>query len=98
MAHPKITPMLNQGTKDVVPRADPVTNVAVGIDYPHAEAHAQSAYFAVYSALANDTDVIEVRIQTPNSTKWAHMVIGVQAALAATIDFHEGTSMTHGWY
>jgi hypothetical protein len=79
----------------VIPRADLATHTLQVIDYAHHEVHSGSAYFALYSALKADTEIAEVRIQTPNNTKWAHMIIGVQAALATTVDFHEGTTMTH---
>ena len=78
-----------------VPTADAATHAATIIDYAHYEIHGGSAYFAVHSMERDDTEITEVRIQTPNTTKWAHMIIGVQAALAATVEFHEGTSMTH---
>ena len=87
--------LLKTSGAPVNPTADEVTHAINIVDYPHHEIHGGSAYFAVHSMLRDDTEVSEVRIQTPNTTKWAHMVIGVQASLAATIDFHEGTTMTH---
>ena len=39
--------------------------------------------------------MIEVRIQTPDTTKWAHMVIDVDAALAATVEMWYPTTKTH---
>ena len=74
---------------------DDVTNQLMTIDYVHHESHAGSAYFAVYSALANDTDLIEVRIQTPDTRKWAHMVIVIDVALAGTAQLWRGTTKTH---
>lgn len=64
------------------------------IAYEHHEIHDGSAYFAVYSALANDTNAIEVRIETPDTTKWAHMVIEIDAALAATAQMWFPTTKT----
>ena len=74
---------------------DRATNQLMTIDYAHHEIHAGSAYFAVYSALGDDTDVIEVRIQTPDTRKWAHMEIIIDAALAATAQLWTPTTMTH---
>ena len=74
---------------------DSVTNQLITIDYAHHEAHAGSAYFAVYSALANDTDLIEVRIQTPDTKKWAHMTIGIDGALASYAQMWVPTTKTH---
>lgn len=79
----------------VNPTADLITHALNVVDYPHHEIHGGSAYFVVYSALGDDTDVIEVRIQTPNSTKWAHMEIFIEAALAATAQLWTPTTKTH---
>jgi hypothetical protein len=87
--------LLKTSGPPVNPTADESTHATNTIDYQHHEVHGGSAYFAVHSALKADTEVSEVRIQTPDSAKWAHMVVGVQAALASTVDFHEGTTMTH---
>ena len=87
--------LLKTGGAPVNPTADDITHAINMVDHAHHEIHDGSAYFAVHSMLRDDTEVAEVRIQTPDTTKWAHMVIGVQAALAATVEFHEGTTMTH---
>ena len=94
MAHPVEIKMHN-GTKDVYVTADAVTNAINTIDYGHHEIHEGSGYFVTYSALANDTDLIEVRIQTPNTTKWAHMQIVIDVALAGTAQLWRGTTKTH---
>lgn len=73
---------------------DEATNALTVIDYSHHESHDGSAYFAVYSALKNDTQTIEVRIQTPATTKWAHMVFTIDVALAATASLWEATTKT----
>jgi len=65
------------------------------IDYPHDEIHEGDAYLAVYSALKDSTATAEVRIATPDTTTWAHMVIEIDAALAATAELWEGTTKTH---
>jgi hypothetical protein len=79
----------------VNPTADLITHAINVIDYPHHEIHGGSSYLVVYSALAGDTDVIEVRIQTPNSAKWAHMVISIESALASTATLWTPTTKTH---
>ncbi len=87
--------LLKTSGPPVNPLADLATHATIVVDYPHHELHAGSAYFVIYSALANDTDVIEIRFQTPNTTKWAHMLIDIEAALAATAEIWEGTTKTH---
>ena len=52
-------------------------------------------YFAIYSALANDTAAIEVRIQTPNTATRAHMIFDIECALAATVELWAATTKTH---
>ena len=74
---------------------DSATNSVMTIEYPHHEIHSGSAYFAVYSALADDTELIEVRILTPDTKKWAHMVIGIDGALASYAQMWVPTTKTH---
>jgi len=64
-------------------------------DYGHHEIHAGSAYFAVRSELGDTSDDVEVRIATPDTTKWAHMVITIDCALACTAELWNPTTMTH---
>ena len=55
---------------------------------------AGNRYFAIYSALANDTDAIEVRIQTPASPH-IHIYFDIECALAATVQLWAETTKTH---
>ena len=73
---------------------DGVTRAIPIVEYEHHEIHAGSAYFAVYSALANNAGTIEVRIQTPDTAKRAHMVISIEAGLAATAELWKPTTKT----
>ena len=75
-------------------RIDNVTRAVMTIGYPHHETHAGSAYLAVYSALANDTDVIEVRVGTADSAKRAHFQVFFESALAATVQLWKDTTKT----
>ena len=67
-------------------KLDSATNAQTVITYPHHEIHGGSAYFVSYSRLAADAEMIELRIKTPDTTKWAHMVIEIDAALAAVAE------------
>ena len=87
--------LVNTSGPRVIPRADLSTHTLQVIDYAHHEAHAGSSYLVIYSALAGDTEVIEVRVQTPDSAKWAHMLMSVDSSLAATAEIIEGTTKTH---
>jgi hypothetical protein len=70
------------------------TNARKGISYPHAEAHGGRAYLSIYSALKDDTEFIEVRIQSANTARLSHMTIHIEAALAATAQFWQDTTKT----
>jgi len=74
---------------------DKATNQLMVVDYEHHETHSGSGYFAVYSNTADDTDTVEVRIGTPDTTTWAHMVISINSALAATAELFKPTTKTH---
>ena len=74
---------------------DSATNQLMTIDYAHHEIHGGSGYFVAYSALADDTDLIEVRIQTPDTRKWAHMIIDIDSALASYAQLWVPTTKTH---
>jgi len=77
------------------PRIDTITHVLTTIDYPHHEIHDGSAFYAVRSELGDTAATVEVRIQTPDNTKWAHMTITIDTALAATAALWKSTTMTH---
>jgi hypothetical protein len=76
-------------------KVDTATNAVMVVDYSHHEIHGGSGYLAIYSALKADTEFIEVRIQTPNTTKWAHMVMDIECALAGYIQLWMNTTKTH---
>lgn len=56
--------------------------------------YAGRAFFVIYSALANDTDVIEVRIATPNTDDRIFMSFDVETALASTVALWADTTKT----
>lgn len=76
------------------PVYDGASKAITVIEYPHHEIHDGNGYFAVYSALANTAGTIAVRVQTPNTTKWAHMIFEIDSALAATAQLWHPTTMT----
>jgi len=83
-------------TNDFTLGGMPVTlGVLTSIENAHYEIHEGEGFFAVYSALKDSTATIEVRIQTPDTTSWAHMVIEIDAALAATAELWAATTKTH---
>jgi len=73
---------------------DTVSGALTTVGYEHHENHEGNAYLGIHSLLRDDTEFIEVRIQTPNTTKWGHMVVIMKAALAATVELWEDTTKT----
>jgi hypothetical protein len=56
--------------------------------------YSNRAFFAVYSALANDTDVIEVRIEAPDTLDRILMSFDIETALASTVELFVDTTKT----
>ena len=54
------------------PRIDYPTHVLMGIDYVHHEIHVGSNYEIVNYVDLAINNVFDIRITTPNTTKWAH--------------------------
>jgi hypothetical protein len=76
-------------------RLDASSHAIKTIDYAHSEAHSGNAYEVTYSALKVTAQTVAVRFQTPDTPKLAHMVITIDAALAAKAEFWANTTMTH---
>jgi hypothetical protein len=74
---------------------DNSANAIQVIDYAHHEIHSGNAYFAVRSGTVDTGGTVEVRIQTPDTTKWAHMIIEIDSAIAATAELFKPTTKTH---
>ena len=77
----------------LLPVDDAVNGIQM-IDYAHHEAHEGNAYFAIQSGTISTGGTVEVRIQTPDTTTWAHMVISIDSALAATAQMWKPTTKT----
>lgn len=61
-----------------VDQVEETTNSLKTIDYSHAELHSGSHYFSRGYELLSKNGVKDILIVTPNTTKWSHMVIGVE--------------------
>lgn len=68
------------------------------IEYEHNEIHEGNHFFICDYATSgfNSADTIEFVITTPDTTKWAHMTIGFESILGATLDVYEGSSNVVG--
>lgn len=78
-----------------VARLDAATHTMQTIDHTHHEVHGGSHF--TFSAADGDLDAIEVMdyiVTTPDTTKWAHMVIRASGALHTRFELYEDTTHT----
>jgi hypothetical protein len=71
-------------------RLDSMTHAAIGIDYSHHEIHAGDSF--IYTDYDADVDIAgpkRYRITTPDTTKWAHLIIEATSAAAGVLAFSE---------
>ena len=76
---------------------DLITRALQVIDYAHHEIHAGSHYTAIYGvadigAATTPNDTITLTFTTPDSTKWAHMMVEFEAVGGALCRIREGGS------
>ena len=77
-----------------VPRLDATTHVMMGIDYEHHEIHDGSHFFYTGSDTLASAGTVVYLITTPNTTKWAHMVMQVTGSAITQVDVYEGADRT----
>ncbi len=73
---------------------DTSTEALIILDHGEHEVHEGNAYFGIHSALKEDAGLIEALIITPDTTKWLHLKVKMEAALAATVEIWEATTKT----
>ena len=77
-----------RGTKGVL-RMDDNTKALTTIDHAHHEVHEGSHFtFSAFSTIG-DADTMMYLIVTPNTTKWAHMIVDVTGALDTKTELFE---------
>jgi hypothetical protein len=76
---------------------DTSTRSLTNISYEHHEIHEGEAYVTTYAVdTLDDTDTAELLIETPNTTKWAHLIVDVMGTHDTTIVFSETSTKTTG--
>jgi len=76
-------------------KLDTSTHTIQTIDYAHHEVHAGSHYYLTYPfTLAATTDTQDFIIDTPNTTKWAHMIWDLGGSAITEVWVYEGTTVT----
>lgn len=64
------------------------------IDYEHHEIHSGSHFFYSNFSTLNAGDTINFGIQTPDSTRWTHLVWDIQSTLGVRFRAYESASIT----
>lgn len=76
-------------------KLDTATHTMQTIDYAHHEVHAGSHYYVTYPfTLDATTDTRSVLIDTPNTTKWAHMIWNLTGSAITEVWVYEDTTLT----
>ena len=80
------------------PTVDSATHALNFVDYEHHEIHSGSSYSANFDNTTDSTDDHRsaIALQTPNTTKWAHMVVEVTASSPAEFSIIEGITIDLG--
>lgn len=74
-------------------RLNPETHALVGITYEHHEIHTGSHYFQDDTVDLANGEYYDMRITTPNTTSWAHMVFSFETETEYNIYFYEGSTI-----
>jgi len=66
------------------------------IDYAHHEVHGGSAYWAYKTVTLGNAEVSGIGITTPDTTKWAHLLLKIDLSAAAVFDVLEDVTSFSG--
>ena len=73
------------------------THYAIFMDVDHHKVHEGEAFYAFYNNDTTNTgEMTCIGLNTPNTTKWAHMVLEVTATSLTTIGIYEAPSIDNG--
>jgi len=75
---------------------DAATEVLNGIDYAHHEIHSGSHYYAYKEATLASTEKLTISVQTPNTTKWGHLLWKLSTSDTAVFDVLEAVTSISG--
>jgi len=88
--HISVEPLLNSRV------LDKATFAFKTIDFAHHEVHEGCAYYAWKHATLANGEVAALSIVTPNTTKWAHLIVNIRATAGAEFVITEGGTITPG--
>ena len=74
---------------------DGTTTAVTQISYPHHEIHAGSSFSVDFSNITANTDLHRtvIGINTPDTTRWAHIVVTVTSTSAAQFSIYENRTV-----
>jgi len=75
-------------------RIDASTNTLQTIDYGHHEIHAGSGFHAEAKAAGGSGTKATITLTTPNTTKWAHVIVSFYSNVEAQVSVGEGATVT----
>ena len=75
---------------------DTTTNALGTIDYAHHEVHGGSAYWTYKTATLGNGEISTIGVTTPNTTKWAHLLMRIDLSAAAVLDVLEDVTSFAG--
>ena len=73
---------------------DAATNVMETIEYEHHEIHSGSSYHAYANAAGGSGTKATITFTTPDTLKWAHVVVSGVSNVIASFTFGEGATVT----
>ena len=74
---------------------DSTTNATKTVDYPHHEVHDGRAFVVTDVSELGDGGIRRIRFQTPDTTRWSHMIPTITTGLAAQAWLYEATTLQH---
>ena len=87
----EIKNLFYNGTNWFEARMDTITRTLQTIDYAHHEIHSGSHYFLEGWAQLDDTDILYVKLVTPDTTKFSHFTWNIQSNGILTTELYEGS-------
>lgn len=88
---------MGRNTPNPVGKLDKTTRAKETIEYEHHEVHAGDSYISdVVDTSMGDGDTLVLAFKTPNTTKWAHMVVSGWCKTAGHVDIIEAPTWTTG--
>ena len=88
--------LMRPGSFGDYPVYDGSTSAISVIDYAHHEVHGGSSYWAAVNATLGNAEVATIGFTTPNTTKWAHLLLQVDVNASCAFDVLESVTSFSG--